>query len=279
MVITTYSARTDIHIPHLVRCVNCECRYIYDRHFEGRAEGRSSPERAEEKAREDLAEMLSHFDICDPVPCPQCFRYQSYMFSQVGYGAYDNMGCVSFLLDGLGISALLGAAGYAAFVSASGVAVGLAAGGGLALLIGVLIERRRGQLVKLYNPHEEDTLDKRKHVADARAILVPEYDTRQTTRVNDEYRRHREKAERNSRGEPKQFVAEWYLDPPVFIHGGAFSIALPGHKAITVQVPENTELGHVFDVRPTREANPFGVRVSRVRVLAMRIHPDEYDAG
>ena len=274
---TTYTAKIELAVPCLVHCKNCDCQFVYERQFSGAGRADTlwsgSDERtrqtAEDQARDDLTEMLSHIEIYDPIPCPQCFHYQTYMFSQVGYGRYDGMGCVCYSLIFLGLLLLVGAVGYAVFAGTSPVAFGLAAGGVLVWFVGWLVLQRMHRLVKQYDPNTERPLDERKHIAGARAILLPEYDAQQAARVGRAYQQHRTTGARSGRREP--LVAEWWLPPAVFVNGGTFSVVLSDSEQFTVQVSDDAEPGDVVDVRPVEpHAEPF-----RLRLLVMRVHPDE----
>jgi hypothetical protein len=190
------------------------------------------------------------------------------MFSLVGYGRYDNMGCVCYSLIALGLLLLVSSAGYAVFVSASYVALGLAVGGVAAWLIGWLILQRMHWLVKQYNPNEE-RLDERKRIAKARAFLLPEFDAIQATRVGGSYYQYRKSPTRSDRRKP--LVTEWWLPPSIFVNGGTFSFVVLDDERFTVQVPDDAEPGDVVDARPDNpDSEPF-----RLRLLAMRAHPDE----
>ncbi|HJZ55161.1 MAG TPA: hypothetical protein VKE74_09395 [Gemmataceae bacterium] len=278
-VVTTYTATIELDVPCLVHCKNCDCRFVYERRFSGTGQAGTvmlvgqdrTRQVVEKRARDDLAEMLSHLDIYAPVPCPQCFHYQPYMFSQVGYARYDNIGCVCYPLIFLGLVLLVGAIAYAVNWSTSALAIGLAATGGVLWLVSWLMDKRRDWLVTQYNPNEEKPLDERKRVADARAILLPEYDARQTARIGNAYQKYL--AANAGPGKREPLVTEWWLPSSVFVNGGTFSIVLPDDERFTVRVSDDAKPGDVVDASPTNpQAEPLRLRL---RLLEMRVHPDE----
>ncbi|MBM3979990.1 MAG: hypothetical protein FJ304_06845 [Planctomycetes bacterium] len=271
---TTYTAKIELAVPCLVHCKNCDCRFVYERQFSGAGRADTlwsgsddrTRQTAEAQARDDLVEMLSHIDIYDPVPCPQCFHYQPYMFAQVGYGRYDNLGCVCYPLIVLGVLLVVGAIGYAVLGSAATVAYVLATSGVVSWLVGWALLQRLHRLVKAYDPNEERPLDERKHIAGARAIVLADYDARQARRVSEAYR-----ARGPDHGDREGFVTEWWLPSAVFLNGGIFTVAFSDSELFTVRVSDEAEQGDVVDARPTNpRTGPF-----RLRLLEMRVHPEE----
>lgn len=271
----TYKATIEVAIPCLVCCRNCDCQFVYESRYSGQGEAdtlfsgseQHTRKKAEKKARDDLNEMLSNFDLYEPVPCPKCFHYQPYMFPQVGYGRYDNLGCVTFAFQFLGFLVFVGAIIYGLITGFPLLAYILGVGGAAGLLFGWMLNRRRERLVAVYNPNEEMPLAERQKIADARAFLLAEYDAEQADRAGEEYAHYRT----TNPGSREPLVVAWWLPSAVFANGGTITIAIQRGPRFTANVPDTASLGDVIDTR----AVGAGGTPLQLRLLEMRVHPDE----
>jgi hypothetical protein len=151
--------------------------------------------------------------------------------------------------------------------------VGIGSVGAWLFGYGFLIMHRR-RIVR-YDPNDEP-LSRREEYAAERAVRLADFDDAQALRVRREYKRHT-KAVRNPRWAGKSFdvpeplVVEWWFTPSMMLNGGSTTIELSESESVTVHVPEDTPPGELLDVHPSsRDVIPF-----QVRVIPMRVHPDE----
>ena len=307
---TTYSASISVALPHFVRCANCSCQYVYERTYTGIGQsetfydigGESRQREAGELARDALDTQLNDPELFDTVPCPQCLHYQPYMRARVCRERYAGLlGCGVWSVGFIGLLAL----GFAViWYGAGGMSeefrwlrgIGL-----VALFVATLFLVVHWWLVKKYEPNLAAP-EERETLARERACSPSEYDQKQVVRVREAYYKHlarqtenarngrRERAGREERAadrpwekrseaessrtprEPKSLVVEWWLVPSVFFNSGTFVVPLSETESVAVEVTADAEPGDVFDVKAmASNVTPF-----KVRLFAMRVHPDEY---
>jgi hypothetical protein len=277
----TYKARIELAIPCLVCCKNCGLQFVYERQFIGQGEAGTflpfghdrTEESAKKQANRDLNEMLANEEIHDNIPCPDCLHYQPYMFSQVGYRHYDNMGCLCYFLVILGLLVLIGALGFAAIWQASPLVYSLAASGAVVWFIGWLILQRMHKLVLQYNPNAEDAIlrdtEERTRTVKARATLLSKYDARQALRVSEEYKNALVSTEKS--GTQDRLIFEWWLAPSVFDEGCNICFQLPDGTQYTAVVSDAAHPGDMIDAAPTSPST----KPVRLLLRQMRVHPEE----
>ncbi|MBN9122509.1 MAG: hypothetical protein J0I06_25750 [Planctomycetes bacterium] len=281
---TQYTATVEAKVPQLVHCTHCDFRFIYEMVVSGTGSGETGLFRnaadartaAKEKALARLSRRLNKPTLCEAIPCPKCYRYQSYMHRVAARERYTDYGCLALPFGVLCAAVVCVAAicwnrypdtrSVAALAGVAAVAVWLAARSALTIL------RLR---IEEYDPNTQE-LSGRERLADKRAVLLADFDAAQAKRVRREYKKYAEAVRTPRWGGssfevPEPLVADWWFTPSVMLNGGSVVIDLPGGESVTVHVPEDCLPGEVLDVHTSsREVLPF-----QVRVLAIRVHPDE----
>jgi hypothetical protein len=268
-----HTARVQALVPQLVRCVHCDTEYVYEMKRVGRGTAESdlffgkesARKTAEETARQLLAAKLQDPEACDPVPCPACFLFQPYMRTVSAYKKYGQA------LAFLGTMIFLGGA-----VLATAIALLLFGpgeedvywfgGGGLCILLpSVGFLRFTYWLIAKHDPNNLP-IEKREDLAAKRAIPRALFEDKQRIRVQEAYTKY---ASQLKRGRAR--AIELWLVPSAFLNGSTISFELSETEEIELVVPPETEPGTVLTTRGTRGFPP----PVEVRVLAIRVHPDE----
>ncbi|AWM41060.1 hypothetical protein GobsT_03410 [Gemmata obscuriglobus] len=272
---TEYTAQASVTVPHFVRCAECGCQYVYETEYTGTGSGvalyninqRGTRSRVRDRAESELAEQLADPRHYEPIPCPDCFRYQPYMRGAIAAARYDWLAPVGWFLLALGtigpllsIPMLVTSGASIVFWIFFGSGAAVSATGALVLLL-------RGQLKAGCRPNR-GRIAHRERVARERAARLVAYQAYQARRVRRLYTRRRRRRGRRA-GPP--LTVDWWLPPSAF-YGDGFVIGLSDDERVEVPMPSDAEPGDVVEVRPlTPRAEPF-----RVRLRAMRAHPGEY---
>jgi hypothetical protein len=293
-----YTATLNIAVPQLVRCLHCDTEFIYmmKRSAQGSATSLlfigmdSARSAAEDRARAKVEAELQNPEACDPVPCPKCFKYQSYMCGQVARTKYKDHGCFAYVVVGLGTALMIGA-GVLAYLlpDAERALTYVVLSGLLVLLAGCALAIRTMRLVAQYAPNERD-LYNRKVIAGAWAKSLEEFDTNQARGLRDEYekytqtlaRKQNRRQERNSPGakqsrtspakrDDDKLIVTWWVVPSMFVNGGSITIPISESVQVVVEVPDTARPGDVFDLKHC----PDDVIPFQVRVLPIYAHRDE----
>jgi hypothetical protein len=158
-------------------------------------------------------------------------------------------------------------------------------------VLGFALRQRMHRLIANYDPNEENAAEREDKAAE-RTYLPEAFDELQATRVRELYHNHtgspviatarkpwedentpasnpwaKEPASRSS--EP--LIVTWWVAPLMFLEGGSIAIQLSATEQVTVAVPENAKPGDVLDL----QAPPPSVTPFQVRLMAIRVHPDE----
>jgi hypothetical protein len=224
---------------------------------------------------------LNDINRHEAVPCPNCFQYQPYMYSRVGYIRYANWGCVGYPLVIFGPIALVVSGIAAALFQENWLLfLGTACAGFMACLVGYLTLRRLEWLASQHDPNTE-RLDERKRVARERAKTLEAFDEQQAQRARIAYNEREDLpagdptspwAGLETHAKPKPpLVVEWWVAPSVLTNGGTFSIPLGEIGTVTVEIPELTESDTVLQLCSC----PPSVFHFKVCVVAIHVHPDE----
>jgi hypothetical protein len=225
-------------------------------------------------ASERVAKQLANLELCVPVPCPGCLRYQPYMVRQMAREPHRSRRLKpGWRLVGVGAftTALSGAillanpnAGTPAFVL-SGVGVFLILLGGF-----FVSSVRRG--ASAFNP-DADPETLRRRAAEEGTHTRADYDREQQRRARLLYAEHVPlPRDGNPYSEPEPLVITWWVLPSTLTDGGTILVELSEAQIATVTVPEVARNGAVLDL----SVCPPGIRPFKVCVRAFRVHPDEY---
>jgi hypothetical protein len=141
--------------------------------------------------------------------------------------------------------------------------------GVVVFLLGFGLWRLGHHMLKNFTPDNLPLIE-RKRTAEERTWSLAAFAMYQESKAQSDFQKHvTERRALPSGPEPYEFVL--WLAPTCFINGGEIPFKLPtGHPA-TLTLAEDTEQGTVLDVpQSAGDTKPF-----RVRVFAMRVHPDE----
>ncbi len=294
---TEYTATVKVVVPQLVHCVSCDFKSVYEQTVTGRhtvetgllTGDASAQAAAEQGARDYLMARLNDPELCNAIPCRNCYRYQPYMCKLVAQSRYNTVGCMfGYLPIVLGILVALVFGVMTLFMKDERLVSGITAGGGLvAVMVGWLVLRRIKRFVAAYDPNEHD-FGKRKALAEQRALAPHVYDEMQTASLCDAYnervsaqqsrpwaatapQQSRPWAKDAAPDDPTELIVTWYAEPATFSTGGAVSIRLSATMHVTVLIPDTATPGDEFPVRAdTPNVQPF-----KVRLLPIRVHPEE----
>lgn len=298
---TEYTATVKAVVPQLIHCVSCNFKSVYEQTVTGRHTVESgfltseatAQATAEQGARDHLMARLNDPELCNAIPCRHCYRYQPYMHKLVAQSRYNTVGCMfGYLPLVLGVLVALVFGVLSLVMKDERRVSGIVAGGGLlGVLAGCLVLRRVKSFVAAYDPNEHD-LDKRKKLAEERALPPQTYDEMQTATVRDAYNAHvRAHAARPWAGgapaaarpprpwarnaeqpdDPNELIVSWYVEPALFSTGGAISVSLSATSHATVLFPDTAQPGDTFPARAdTPNVHPF-----KLRLLPIRVHPEE----
>jgi hypothetical protein len=277
-------------VPQLVQCRHCGTEFVYEMKRTGLGYTESgvvfgeedARRQATEAARRQLAEKLSRPDACDPVPCPECLRYQPYMRAVAGrrkYGQLLPVGIFFLVTAGVlgGLAALLSniPGNDPGRANALQITTG---GAAIAAALGVVILVARAYLARRYDPDKQSER-KRQELAEARSMSFEKFQGTQARRTRtafEEFTRQRERGKSRTpwpaKAEP--FVIDLWLRPTAIINGGPVTVTLPTGERTDIRLREEVRPGDVYEVDSFASASgPFAVRI-----LAIGVHPEE-DAG
>jgi hypothetical protein len=282
---TRYTATLKLVVPQMVECAHCGCRFVYEKTVSasGCAEtsilsgDEAAKAAAAQSARDHLDCQLRNRDgFFDAIPCPECYRYQPYMFKTLGQQKYDTLGCLGYLLLVPGfLAAVAGVILWFALPKDRTTAVGVGVGGATAWGVGYVLLRWVGRLVGRYDPNTENRRARQDKAAE-RAMSLEEFDDRQAGRARkaiDEHTPPEQPTRRWGKGKTHtgpEPVVEWWVLPAVFIEGGTVTVRLGSAERATVEVPEDAEPGGVFEPTTQSESLPE----FKVRLLALDVHQD-----
>lgn len=281
-----YTATVQVTLPHLVRCAHCGTEYVYERQLTGAGSCESSlftseataKKTAEEAARAELDRRAGKIDGFDPVPCRHCHRYQPYMHEKIATKRFEALKTTANVCIAIGIFAT-----FAGFIAWNAVAkadqwIAILIGvGGLALTsAGIALRSTTAKKIREYDPNEE-RLGERKRLAAERATLRENYEEVQAIRVREIYKAYQNaRSSTRWRGGKQEdmepLIVGWWVSPALFINGGVIAIQIAENATVMAAVPPDTEHGSVLDAEPDSPT----IEQFQVRVLAMRVHPDEY---
>lgn len=282
---TQYTATYKVVLPQLVHCVHCDCKFVYEQTVIGSGVAATglrydtheeAQEVADREARDHLNRQLNDPELCNAIPCRECFRYQPYMYKLVGRARYDGLGCLGYPLLILGLLVTTGSIGAATFLAAERpLLIGAAFGGAIAWIAGYFTLRHMNRLVARYDPNSEQ-LDERRRIAKSRALTLDAFDKLQASRARQAYIKHlgmldTHRWQSPSAEKPEPLVIEWWVVPSMFMAGGTFTFRVTEYDHVTVTVPEDTEPNEVLKpYADSRSVVPF-----KVRVVPTRVHIDE----
>jgi hypothetical protein len=281
----SFVAVVKVTVPQLAQCVHCDTHFVYLMKRSGAAESSgfvhpsddAARAAAEAYARAELDRKLNNPELCDVVPCPNCWRFQPYMRAVSAERIYSESRLLAIAASLLGtlFSVVAGVAIATGRDSAAGVywlgGIGLAIAA-FGFLFGLYTARRK-------RTHDPDLfpLEKRKSMGEGRTIQLAGFDKYQEVRTATAFQEHRQDRWRNTpwgkaREVPTEpFVFVWWLEPTHFLNGTRVQMALPTGRAITIDLPADAQPGWEYIVPTTADdPEPF-----RVQFLAMRVHPDE----
>ena len=284
-----YTATLKVILPQLVHCVHCDCKYVYEMPITGIGcfevthftQYDSAPEAAENAARDNLNAQLNKRDLCNAIPCRNCFRYQPYMCKLVAQQKYAGLGCVVYPLIVLGFLAILGAAiAWFTLTKRPPTLLWIGIGGMSAWIVGYVMKRWWSRLVARYDPNSERLAERQKCAA-KRTISLEDYDESQKTRVRSTYAEYvkiftvaarvTSRQQDSLEGLPEPLIIAWWVVPSLFLYGGTVSLDLSKDDSATVVLPEDAKPGCLLELAThTPLVLPF-----RVQILPMHVHPDE----
>lgn len=280
-----YTATLKAIVPQLVHCVYCNCKFVYEMTVTGRGCGESGAftsdesarRTAERDARKHLDQQLNNRELCAAIPCRECYRYQPYMHKLLGQQKYDGLGCVGYLLVGVGFLVAAGATiAWLLDKTDPGKALKIGGVGLVAWVVGLVVLGWMRKLVAGYDPNADDAKERMRLAAD-RTMTPEDFDRVQGLRVQrtcDEHVTAARKRPRPAVGttdEAEPLVIEWWVMPSVFLFGATIEIVLSGGDFATVEVPEDAKPGDVLEPSVSAaDLVPFSVRI-----LPLNTHPDE----
>jgi hypothetical protein len=291
------TAAVAVKVPQLIHCVHCNTRFVSEMNVVGVGTTMSllnAAATAEAKARRDLESLLREPKICDPVPCPNCFRYQPYMYQPLGFRRYELLEAASGMLCFGCLFAAIGTSVAACFFPEERGGLLSFAGGCLAVaLIGWFTVLGTHRLMANYNPNLRG-LERRERKAKARAMSPEEYDRFQAKRVSRDYRKYAKALRRNPDRDRKRMEAQtfppakkpwkreddvddgslvvpWWVAPSFFGAGGTITIPLSETARVIFTAPESVKPGQILS--PT--SCPADIIPFKVRVTGIHVHPDE----
>ena len=199
------------------------------------------------------------------------------MLELVARRKYDTMGCLGYLLIGLGFLAAGAAAIAFIFFSSNlgtvGFLVGLAL---IAWVVASVVLVRMSSLIAEYDPNS-DAYEERAKLATEKAASLDEYDERQAIQVRYHYNNYvaATRAVRLAQGDRfsgiQPLIVDWRVPPAILMNGGTFEINLSATELATVQVPAATFPGTLLPLSTrTDTIVPF-----IVRVVTFAVHPSE----
>jgi hypothetical protein len=282
---TLYGATFKVLLPQLVHCIHCDCKFVYQQAVAGSGgaavtarhptdEGAKNA--AEQQAWEEFRAQLNDPELCKAVPCRECFRYQPYMAKLVGRLRYRKRG----LLAALTILAGAVTVGFGLFTATMfpeerTILLRAILCGIFICVVGLISLRRVNAIVAGYDPNLESP-DKRRSIAERHSMALDTFDELQASRARRAYIKHVAAVENERQGVPsaekrEPLIIDWWVVPSIFMAGGTVTFRITEGEHVTVVVPEDTEPYAVLEACVDSDSvMPF-----QVRVVPMRVHPDE----
>ena len=274
-------------LPRLVRCAHCGTEFLYTMRVTGaasvEADGSAYKDytargKSEKEARANLTKQLNDPYAFEPVPCPDCLRYQPYMCERlVEEQVTGPLRVLGYTLAALGGAVAVGGALTLAAGSRLGSipVVALVVGLGVALIGGGVLTAT-GWAASRYDPNREKS-GERKRLAKTRTMSLEQFDESQLARARDAYTDFEPlddvdgATDDNPFENQKTLTIEWWVPQSVLRDGGTISLAFSKTRSATVVVPKGSKSGDVFDLRVyTPKITPF-----QVRVMALRVRPEK----
>jgi hypothetical protein len=175
IVITVYSATAAGSAWRQVRCESCDADFIYRVSTQSKAGGFSSG-KARSDAERQLIWRLVRYP--EPIPCPNCGRYQSDMCKELRTRRFRRLEVVGMLLISLGLFPI--PVGIAKMFDPDPPFLHenryvLIALGVTLLIAGAFILRLKNSLWSRYDPNAEDTAEARRKEGRGRAMIADEF--------------------------------------------------------------------------------------------------------
>ncbi|MFO0826205.1 MAG: hypothetical protein U0792_24320 [Gemmataceae bacterium] len=182
-----------LKLMRFVVCEHCGEEYVYRFTVAGHGGGAGSAER-------DLAARLQQDDVCSPVPCPGCLKYQRPMYAVAGHSHYAWLAIPIFMSGCLGLIVMVAGLIVVGWWTKS-AAFGL---GMLGLLCSWRLNALMERSVQNYNPNTQSERH-RADVANRRAKSMEEFQEEHACEIDKEY------AAYCNRGSDEPFVVDVWV--------------------------------------------------------------------